>query len=174
MNLLVWTANIAGWPVLHFSIAWAVHKLPRRFFAQDGLLFRAWSWEDNGRFYQRWLAIRRWKSALPDGAPWVGGFAKKRLASRDAAYLHEFMLETRRAEFAHWCMFACLPVFFLWNPLWACAVMAIYATLANLPCIAVQRYNRLALRRLADRAHTAPALGEVRVAPPRSPHADLV
>ena len=63
-------------------------------------------------FYRDRFAIRTWKSLLPDGAPWLGGFAKKKLRGRNRAYLAQFLLETRRAEVAHWCMLACLPVFF--------------------------------------------------------------
>jgi glycosyl-4,4'-diaponeurosporenoate acyltransferase len=100
--------------------------------------------------YRDWMGVRRWKSRLPDGAPWLGGFAKKRLFARDTEYLRHFVLETRRAEVAHWCMLGCLPVFFLWNPPWACGVMSAYAVAANLPCILTQRYNRLALHRVAQ------------------------
>jgi len=77
--------------------------------------------------------VKRWKSVLRDGAPWLGGFAKKKLSCRDPQYLVEFMLETRRAECAHWCMLGCLPVFFVWNPLWACWAMTMYALAANVP-----------------------------------------
>jgi glycosyl-4,4'-diaponeurosporenoate acyltransferase len=98
------------------------------------------------------LSIRSWKSRLPNGAPWLGGFSKGRIAQRDERYLERFIAETRRAEFAHWCMLLCLPVFFLWNPPWACGVMTLYAITANVPCIAAQRYNRITLTRLLTRA----------------------
>lgn len=42
----------------------------------------------------------------------------------------------------------CAPVFFLWNRWWADLIMASYAVLANLPCILVQRYNRLRFQRV--------------------------
>jgi glycosyl-4,4'-diaponeurosporenoate acyltransferase len=81
--------------------------------------------------------------------PWFGGFPKKKLRTRDRDYLAQFLFETRRAQVAYWCMLACLPVFFLWNPPWARWVMTAYALAANLPCILVQRYNLLALDRVA-------------------------
>ena len=84
----------------------------------------------------------------PYGAPWLGGFAKQTIHSLDAFYVGQFLLETRRAELAHWCMFLCLPLFFLWNPPWACLVMTAYALAANLPCILAQRYNRIVLYRV--------------------------
>ena len=147
---LVWAANIAGWPVIHLTIAAIVMRIPQERFAQDGPLYRQRGWEQGGRFYIKWLRVRRWKSMLPDGAPWLGGFTKKRLASTDEGYLGKFIVETRRAEFAHWWMMACCPVFFLWNPMWACWVMVAYAIASNLPCIVAQRYNRLVLTRISS------------------------
>jgi glycosyl-4,4'-diaponeurosporenoate acyltransferase len=46
-------------------------------------------------------------------------------------------------------MLASLPIFFVWNPPWACWLMTVYALGANLPCILAQRYNRLAFERMA-------------------------
>jgi glycosyl-4,4'-diaponeurosporenoate acyltransferase len=149
MTALVWAANLLGWPVVHLSIASAALRLPPEVFAHDNWLTAPRRWEHDGRLYRKWFAIRKWKSLLPDGAPWLGGFAKKKLHARNSAYLAQFLLETRRAEVAHWCMFACLPVFFLWNPPWACWVMTTYALATNLPCILTQRYNRLVLDRVA-------------------------
>ena len=149
MTALVWAANLLGWPVIHISIASAALRLPPELFARDSWLTVPRRWEHDGRLYRDWFAIRKWKSLLPDGAPWLGGFAKKKLRGRDRAYLAQFLLETRRAEVAHWCMLACLPVFFVWNPPWACWMMTVYAIAANLPCILAQRYNRLAFERVA-------------------------
>ncbi|MGC1421315.1 MAG: hypothetical protein WA354_21835 [Terracidiphilus sp.] len=150
MNSLVWVANILGWPVVHLTIGFVSVRLPSEFFARDNWLTAPRCWETNGRLYRDWMGIRKWKSLLLDGAPWFGGFAKKKLSARKTEYLQHFILETRRAELAHWCMFACLPIFFLWNPPWACWVMTAYAVGANLPCIFAQRYNRLALSRVAQ------------------------
>ena len=148
---LVWAANLAGWPAIQLTIAAIVMRMPQKQFVRDGVLYRKRGWEQDGRFYAKWLRVRQWKAMLPDGAPWLGGFAKKRLESRDESYLREFIVETRRAEFGHWWMMACCPVFFLWNPLWACWVMVGYAVAANLPCIVAQRYNRLVLTRICER-----------------------
>ena len=149
MRALIWVANVLGWPIIHLSVASVVLRLPSEIFAHDNWLTAPRHWEQGGRLYRQCFAIRKWKSWLPDGAPWLGGFAKKTLRVRDPAYLEQFLLETRRAEVAHWCMFACLPIFFLWNPPWACWLMSVYAGAANLPCILAQRYNRLGFERLA-------------------------
>ena len=155
MRLLIWGANILGWPVVHLAIGSFAVRLPSALFERDCWLTAPRNWEAKGRFYRDWLGVRRWKSLLPDGAPWLGGVAKKRLSARDAEYLEHFIVETRRAEIAHWCMFGCLPGFFVWNPPWACWVMTAYAIAANLPCILAQRYNRIALHRVVQRRRGA-------------------
>jgi glycosyl-4,4'-diaponeurosporenoate acyltransferase len=147
MMALLWSANLLGWPLLHVGIGFVALRLPAHLFARDSWITKPREWERDGRFYRDWLAIRRWKGFLPDGAPWLGGFAK-RVSSRDPSFLTRFVLETRRAELAHWCTLCCLPMFFLWNPLWACLVMTAYALAANLPCILAQRYNRIAMDRV--------------------------
>jgi len=148
MIALVWAANVLGWPLIHLAVAFVALRLPPDLFARDSWLTAPRQWERDGRLYRDWLAIRKWKSVLPDGSPWLGGFAKKKVYARDSSYLAQFLLETRRAELAHWCMLCCLPIFFLWNPPWACLVMTGYALAANLPCILAQRYNRIVLDRL--------------------------
>lgn len=149
MITLVWVANILGWPVIHLAISFAVLRVPTQFFARDTWLTTPRSWEQDGDVYRNWFAIRKWKSLLPDGAPWLGGFAKEKLLERKPTALVQFLIETRRAETAHWCMLGCLPIFFIWNPPWARWVMTAYALAANLPCILAQRYNRFTLSRIA-------------------------
>lgn len=140
--------NVAGWPVIQLSLAWAFTRMPATWFHPP----EGWAWEKGGRFYERRFGIKRWKDKLPDAGPWFGGgFAKGKLGGRDNDYLRRFIRETWRGELCHWCALACAPLFFLWNPLWADLVMAAYAIGANLPCILAQRYNRLRFRRLLAR-----------------------
>lgn len=151
MNAWGIVANIVGWPIIHIAIARTALRIPLdRFAAPRPRPTSAHSRE--ARLYRNVLFVHRWKSSLPDGAPWLGGFSKKRFERREHAYILTFILETRRAEFAHWCMLSCFPVFFLWNPPWACGIMAAYALGANLPCILAQRYNRIVLARLLEKA----------------------
>jgi glycosyl-4,4'-diaponeurosporenoate acyltransferase len=150
MNVLVWAANVLGWPIIHLSIASAALRLPPELFAQDSWLTIPRRWEHDGQFYRDWFAIRKWKPLLPDGASWLGGFSKKQVSAHHSARISQFVVETRRAEVAHWCMLSCLPIFFFWNPPWACWLMTAYAVLANLPCILAQRYNRFVFARVAS------------------------
>jgi glycosyl-4,4'-diaponeurosporenoate acyltransferase len=100
----------------------------------------------------RAIGIRRWKRWLPDGGRLAGStFDKRTLGARDPSRLRQFVIETRRAEFAHWLMIFALPIFLHYNPIAAWGIVVPYALLSNLPCIATQRYNRNALSRLAGR-----------------------
>jgi glycosyl-4,4'-diaponeurosporenoate acyltransferase len=155
---LVIVLNVLGWPLIHLLVSKLAFARARHGFDPEAWLYRPRSWEGEGRLYERLFRIKRWKSWLPDGAALLGNpFTKKRLQRRDAAYLHDFRFETCRGEWAHWITLSCAPIFFLWNPLWADLVMIIYALAANLPCILVQRYNRLLLRRILLRFEERPS-----------------
>ena len=137
--------NAAGWLAIQFGLAWGFTRMPAEWFLPGP----ARAWEDAGRFYERFFAIKRWKGLLPDGARWFsGGFAKSALATREPKYLERFLRETWRGELCHWTALACVPVFVFWNPPWGNVIIAAYAVAANLPCILVQRYNRLRLAKL--------------------------
>lgn len=142
------TLDVIGWPIIHLAVAKLFLHLPSAWFGEASWLFRSRRWERGGQIYERVTFIRHWKHLLPDGATFIGGFAKHSLASSDRRYLRQFLHETCRGECAHWVMMLAAPVFFLWNPLWADIVMCVYALAANLPCIITQRYNRLRLRRI--------------------------
>jgi len=151
MKALVWIANVLGFPVIHIVVGRTMLSLPASLFAQDCWLTREYRWECGGMLYRNRFGVHRWKKRLPDGAPWLGGMAKKRIATRRPEYLESFVVQTHRAEAAHWCMLLCTPLFFLWNPLWACFVMTFYGVAANVPCILAQRANRIQLRRVLMR-----------------------
>ncbi|MGH9070330.1 MAG: hypothetical protein ACRDX8_03960 [Acidimicrobiales bacterium] len=145
-------ADFVAWGAIQVGLGYLTHRLPERYFAGDAWLWRERGFEDGGRLYVRWLAIRRWKHLLPDaGTVFAGGFARRRLKSRDAGYLTRFAAETRRAELNHWLAFACVPFFALWNPPVAMGPILAYGIVANLPCVLAQRYNRIRLVRALGR-----------------------
>lgn len=162
MKLLIITLNVFGWPLIQLSLARLFLLLPDRLFSSDTWLTREYPFEQDGQLYRRYLAIQHWKALLPDGAPWLGGRPKKRIASRCPAALNTSALETRRGEAAHWCMLFCTPIFYLWNPLWACLIMTLYGLVANLPCILVQRANRIKLLNILR--HSNPGIPHTRKA----------
>lgn len=144
--------DIVAWGVIHASTGYLVHRLPAQLFTRDSWLTRQRRVEGDGRLYVRVFRIKRWKHLLPEaGALFAGGFDKKRLSSRSDEYLSTYLRETRRAELGHWLAAAGAPLFFLWNPAWIGAVMIGYAIVANGPCVASQRYNRLRLARIVVR-----------------------
>lgn len=151
---VVLALNIFGWPVIQYGLAWAFIRMPYRWFDTPP----GQSPEHRGEFYQKAFRIRAWKDRLPDGATWLGGgFAKARLADTHPEYLTRFIAETRRGELCHWVAIACTPLFFIWNPCWADMIMIAYAVAANLPCILVQRYNRIRLNNLRLKCCGVPA-----------------
>lgn len=139
------TLNVALWPLIQLLLAWGFLRLPDAWLKPP---IRGWSFETPA-FYEHWLGVKHWKDRLPDGARWLGGsFAKRNLDTTDPAYLQRFILETWRGELCHGCALGFIPLFFLWNPWWGNLVIIGYALAANVPCLIVQRYNRLRLRRV--------------------------
>jgi glycosyl-4,4'-diaponeurosporenoate acyltransferase len=98
-------------------------------------------------WYRDSLAIDRWKTQLPEAGSAFGGFPKRTVSAGDPDVMAQFVVETRRAEHAHWGMVSGVALTMLWNPWWAAPANLAFAAGSNLPCIAVQRYNRVRLRR---------------------------
>ena len=143
-------ANVVFWGGWSALCGWVAHRRRASAFEADGWLTRLRPFEAGGRFYERRLRIGRWKDRLPEaGALFTGGVSKRAVGGRAA--LSRFVVETRRAEWAHWLIVAGTPVTFLWNWLWVDGLMVLYAVTANGPCLVVQRYNRARLLRVLAR-----------------------
>jgi glycosyl-4,4'-diaponeurosporenoate acyltransferase len=153
-NLVLALAGAAVWGGWSAACGYAAHRLPDSRLERDGPLLRLRSWELGGRAYERRLRIKAWKDRLPEaGALFRGGFSKRRVERHDREYLERFLVATRRAECAHWPILALAPTFLLWIPLfdapwWLAVALFAYGVAANVPCIAVQRYNRARLERI--------------------------
>jgi glycosyl-4,4'-diaponeurosporenoate acyltransferase len=148
---LGWTLLIDffAWFLIHIGMAALALALPDRLFAADRGWFKTRGWEHGGRIWQQAFRVKSWKARLPDGARIARrGFAKRNLKTADPAYLRQFILESRRAEFTH--ALGILPafLFFFWNPAAAGWLMLVYAIAANGPCLIAQRYNRPRLQKL--------------------------
>lgn len=140
-------ANVLFWPTWTAMVGWAAQRTPDRRFAADDVLTCERTVERGGRWYRDSWRIESWKDSLPEAGRAFGGFEKRSVAGGDVDVMEQFLVETRRAEHAHWGMAAGAVLTLLWNPWWAAPANMAVAAGSNVPCIAVQRYNRLRLRR---------------------------
>ena len=143
------------WLVLQTGAALIALRVPDDRLNPDAFLFRTRRWEQEGRVYDRFLAVRRWKGLLPDGgAAWKRrGYRKKNLTDLSQKNLERFIRESARAELTH--LFAVAPfwVFGFFAPPNVIWIMLAYALAVNLPCIVAQRYNRPRVRALLRRLY---------------------
>jgi len=143
--------DVVVWAAISATAGYVGHRVPAAHFELDSWLTRRRPGETTAA-YERTMRIKHWKDRLPEaGDLFRGGFRKRELVAGDRAHLERFVVETRRAEHVHWWVLATAPLFLLWNPWWLGAAMVAYAVAANIPCIAVQRYNRLRLLRALGR-----------------------
>lgn len=136
---------------IHLVGSWICLKIPRGWFKISNSLFRALWWEENGTIY-RLIKVKKWKEYLPDGAKlFNSGFQKKRLKEMNEDYYYDFLLETKRAETTHYVSLLPLLFFFIWNPIEAYVLILFYGLIANVPCIIVQRYNRIRFNKVVKK-----------------------
>ena len=139
------------WLLLHLVISVVIQRIPVTWFVQNDWLFKQFSWEWEGRVWQQFFNVKKWKGHIPDGTLFIrNGYDKSALHGRDQTSLSLFLLESRRAEFVHWLTIVPSVLFFLWNPIWAAWLNVAYAVLFNLPLIIVQRFNRPRLEKLIN------------------------
>jgi glycosyl-4,4'-diaponeurosporenoate acyltransferase len=144
--------DVVAWGAFHAVTGYAAYRLDDERLSRDGWLLRPRRFETGGRWYRRRLRIDRWKDRLPEaGGLFRGGVSKRHLPAFDRAGLQLFARETRRAELTHWWAMGCGPIFVLWNPPLASALLVAYGVAVNLPFIAIQRYNRFRIQALMAR-----------------------
>lgn len=143
--------DAVAWMIFHLSISVAAQRIPIDWFARHGRLFKSFAWERGGRVWQELFRVKKWKGHIPDGTLFISnGYDKSHLHGADASSLHDFLLESRRAECVHWLTILPAFLFVLWNPVWAAGLNILYAVLFNVPLIVVQRFNRPRLERLLN------------------------
>jgi glycosyl-4,4'-diaponeurosporenoate acyltransferase len=144
--------DIVAWGVFHALTGYAAYRLHDDRLGRDGWLLAERRFEDRGRWYRRRLRIHRWKDRLPEaGGLFAGGMSKRELPAHDMEGLQLFARETRRAELAHWWAMSCGPIFVLWNPPLASALLVAYGIVVNLPFVVIQRYNRFRIAAVIER-----------------------
>ncbi len=141
--------------VLGISLISAIicHLIPPKFYSEKNPLFKQRFWEFDGRTYEKILFIKLWKDKIPEAGEMIriNPFNKKRLRSLDKAYIQRFIVETCRAELVHLLIIAFYPFSFIFNPTLGDYIMATLCIITNLPCIIIQRYNRIRFLKLLER-----------------------
>jgi glycosyl-4,4'-diaponeurosporenoate acyltransferase len=148
---LVLGGNVVFWPTWTLGMGYVANRADAQRFREDDPVTRLRGWEQDGGWYRDRVAIDNWKDRLPEAGALFGGKDKRSLAGSSSTELEAFVVETRRAEHAHWTMAGGVVVCSLWNPWWAAPINVLVASISNLPCIAVQRYNRARLLRVLVR-----------------------
>lgn len=146
LGRLVLTIAVVG-ALAHFI----GEALPRTWFHPKKFPYRAFAWEQNGKFYQR-IGIQRWKDWMPDKSKFVKSTYAKRVGSmRSAEHMLRLVQETCVAEIVHWVLLFISPIL-LWtmeSP--GSGLCTFVYGISNLPFIAIQRYNRPRLMALYER-----------------------
>lgn len=101
-------------------------------------------WENNGKWYEKNLNIKVWKDLVPQHIG-KGGFSKRHMKKTSPEYIDRFILETCRGEWNHECCCIYSIIAIIINPIMIGVVIALLNLLINLPCVAIQRYNRIRL-----------------------------
>ena len=139
--------SIAYWVASSLVIGLACAHIPVRILR---LLGRSAWWLrcPSPHWYRKAIYIGLWKDRVPEAGRFGGGVSKRHLKSRDRGVLERLYLETIRAELVHTglLMVQCFPIVWLKGGLLVLPIG--YAVVANLPFIAIQRYNRARLSRL--------------------------
>src|SRR6478752_5855049 len=115
--------NIMAWFVIHMLIAYRCTKISPFYLKKDLALFKVQTWETVGLYKKKW-------------------------ESRTKEYAQLFLIETNRAELTHWISILPSILFFIWNSPSIGVWMVIYAIVANVPFILVQRYNRIRIHQV--------------------------
>lgn len=144
-------SSVVGWLLWSLVVGALANRLPLALLARESWLTRSRPWGEGIGAYERRLGIRRWKAWMPDaGGVLPGGVTKAHLARRDRTSLERLLAETRRAELVHLALWPFWLVTALWLPPEGVLINLLFATLFNLPCLWLQRYNRLRLRRILE------------------------
>ena len=141
-----------GWLSWSLLVGALGNRVPAGWLAAEHWFWRR-PWRESRQGFERRLAIRRWKGWLPDaGNALPKGVTKAALVGRDRADLERLVLETKRAELVHLLLWPFWIVTSSWLAPAGVLLNLLFACGFNLPCIRIQRYNRLRLIRLLERS----------------------
>jgi glycosyl-4,4'-diaponeurosporenoate acyltransferase len=151
-DLLPLISSAAFWVGSALLVGLLANQVPPRWLSSGALGPAPASARERSRAAPGAPGIRIWKRWIPDaGGALPGGVPKASLVRRDPAALRRLVVETRRAELVHWLLWPAGLLTALWLPPAAVLVNVVFATLFNLPCVLLQRFNRGRLRRCLAR-----------------------
>lgn len=146
---LIIEISIASWIAWSFLVGFIGHCLPLSWLSKDTPITQLYVWLDNQESYEKILKIKWWKDKLPDaGQFFPRGVAKRLQGKCSIIKLQKLMIETRRAEYVHWCIWLFWIPAILWMPMKGVLISCFFATAFNFPCLLIQRYNRLRILQL--------------------------
>lgn len=140
--------NVLYWLMIQMIISTLGTFVTNAFLERHLKYFRIWPIEQNGALWQKYFKVKRWKRYLPDGQRINPNIYSKSKFDKSitSEALHQFIIETRRAELVH--ILSIVPVvIFLRATKMIKVINVIYVLLANVPCMIAQRYNRPKLER---------------------------
>jgi glycosyl-4,4'-diaponeurosporenoate acyltransferase len=101
-DVIAWVGiNATVWLVVAFGAGWWYRRSPVERFDDQGPVLRLRGFEVAGKWYERRLRIKRWKSHLPETGGRHGGMSKRQLPGHRRADLERFAAECRRGEKTH-------------------------------------------------------------------------
>lgn len=139
------TINFSLMVLWQFLVLIVCQRLNEKTFDYRKNIYKSKKFENNGKFYVKYLKIKKWKDKLPQYVS-KNGFSKKNINFKqvgDKKYFEKFLIETCRAEWNHLvcCMYAIISV--LINKFPFSMIFSIIPVMANLPFLVIQRYNRI-------------------------------
>ncbi len=140
INLLLGT-------IWHFATFFICISVNPKMFDPNKPWYRSRKWEREGKFYNDYFKINKWKDFLPQHID-KDGFSKNHLDDLSVEYLDEFIMETCRGEWDHGMNCAFAIVLFALNGFVVALVLSILLWLGNLPFALIQRYNRFRLQKV--------------------------
>ena len=139
------TINFSLMVLWQFLVLIVCQRLNEKTFDYRRNIYKSKKFENNGKFYVKYLKIKKWKDKLPQYVS-KNGFSKKNINLKqvgDKKYFEKFLIETCRAEWNHLvcCMYAIISM--LINKFPFSMIFSIIPVMANLPFLVIQRYNRI-------------------------------
>ena len=141
-------ASIVG--TIGIPAFFAGEKIPREKLDPERFPFRSYSWEKEGRAYEK-IGIQKWKNKTPDMSRYFQRtFSKQGNMLRDPAHLRRLVQETCSAELLHWILILLSFLFAVLMDEGGLLAMLLYIV-GNLVSLVIQRYNRPRIMKLIKR-----------------------